>query len=103
MPLVEFTYNNIHQTTIGMAPYEALYRRKCRTPICWEEVGERTLLGSEMVQLTTEKVRVIKKEDEGSLGWTKRYVDSRRRPLEFQVGDKVFLRWCFGKASFDLE
>jgi hypothetical protein len=44
-----------------MAPYEALYGRKCRTPICWEEIGERKLLGSEMVQLTTNRVRVIKK------------------------------------------
>jgi hypothetical protein len=44
-----------------MAPYEALYGRKCRTPICWEEIGERKLLGSEMVQLTTDRVRVIKK------------------------------------------
>jgi len=61
LPLVQFTYNNSHQTTIGMAPYEALYGRKCRTPICWEEVGERKLLGPEMVQLTTDKVMVIKK------------------------------------------
>ena len=61
LPLVEFAYNNSHQTTIGMAPYEALYGRKCRTPICWEEVGEKKLLGPEMVQLTTDKVRVIKK------------------------------------------
>jgi hypothetical protein len=61
LPLVEFTYNNSHQTTIGMASYEALYGRKCHTLICWEEVGERKLLGPEMVQLTTDKVRVIKK------------------------------------------
>jgi len=58
---MEFNYINSHQTTIGMAPYEALYGRKCRTPICWEEIGERKLLGSEMVQLTTDRVRVIKK------------------------------------------
>jgi hypothetical protein len=58
---VEFAYNNNHQTTIGMASYEALYGRKCRTPIYWEEVGERKLLGPEIVQLTTDKVRVIKK------------------------------------------
>jgi hypothetical protein len=44
-----------------MAPYEALYRRKCHTLICWDEVGERKLLGPKMVQLTTDKVRVIKK------------------------------------------
>jgi hypothetical protein len=61
LPLVEFTYNNSHQTTIGMAPYEALYGRKYRTLICWEEVGERKLLGPKMVQLTTDKVRVIRK------------------------------------------
>jgi hypothetical protein len=60
LPLVEFTYNNSHQTTIGMAPYEALYGRKCRTPICWEEVGEMKLLGPEMVQLTIDKVRGMK-------------------------------------------
>jgi hypothetical protein len=61
LPLMEFTYNNSHQTIIGMAPYEALYGRKYRTLICWEEVGERKFLGPEMVQLTTDKVRVIRK------------------------------------------
>jgi hypothetical protein len=61
LPLVEFTYNNSHQTIIDMAPYEALYGKKCRTPICCEEVGERKLLGPEMVQLTTDKVRIIRK------------------------------------------
>jgi len=92
LPLVEFTYNNSHQTTIGMAPYEALYGRKCRTPICWEEVGERKLLGPEMVQLTTDKVRVIKKSMKEAQDRQKSYADRRRRPLEFQVGDKVFLK-----------
>nr|XP_034918296.1 uncharacterized protein LOC118051676 [Populus alba] len=49
LPLVEFTYNSSHQATIGMAPYKALYGRKCYTPICWEEIGERKLLGPKMV------------------------------------------------------
>jgi hypothetical protein len=92
LPLVEFTYNNSHQTTIGMAPYKALYGRKCRTLICWEEVGERKLLGLEMVQLTTNKVRVIKKRMKEAQDRQKSYADSRRRLLEFQVGDKVFLK-----------
>jgi hypothetical protein len=92
MPLVEFTYNNSHQTTIGMAPYEALYGRKCCTLICWEEVGERKLLRPEMVQLTTDKVRVIKKRMKEAQDRQKSYADRRRRPLEFQVGDKVFLK-----------
>jgi len=44
LPLVEFTYNNSYQASIGMAPYEALYGRKCRTPICWDEIKEWHLL-----------------------------------------------------------
>ena len=49
LPLIEFAYNNNYHSSIHMAPYEALYGRKCRSPICWEEVGERKLLGSELV------------------------------------------------------
>jgi hypothetical protein len=60
LSLVEFTYNNIYQTTIKMTPFEALYGRKCRTPLCWEEVGDRKLYGAKLVQITTEKVRIIK-------------------------------------------
>ena len=69
-----------------------MYGRKCRTPICWEEVGEMKLLGPEMVQLTTNKVRVIKKRMKEAQDRQKSYADRRRRPLEFQVGDKVFLK-----------
>jgi hypothetical protein len=60
MALVEFTYNNSHQATIGMAPYEALYGKRCRTPLCWEEIGDWKLYGAELVQVTTEKVRTIR-------------------------------------------
>ena len=59
MPLVEFSYNNNFQTSIGMAPYEALYGKKCRSPICWDDVGERKLLGLNLVQVTTKKIRLI--------------------------------------------
>ena len=45
LPLMEFSYNNSYQSSIEMAPYEALYGKKCRTPLCWDEVGERKLLG----------------------------------------------------------
>jgi hypothetical protein len=58
--LVEFTYNNSYQTTIGKAPFETLYGRKCRTPLCWEEVRDKKLYGAELVQVSTEKVRIIK-------------------------------------------
>ena len=92
LPLVEFTYNNSYQTTIGMAPYEALYGRRCRTPVCWEEVGERRLLGPELAQLTTEKVKVIKERMKIAQDRQKSYADNRRKPLEFNVGDRVFLK-----------
>ena len=59
IPLMEFTYNNSYQSNIDMAPFEALYRRKCRTPICWDEVSEGKLLGPELVQLNTNNVRVV--------------------------------------------
>jgi len=60
LSLVEFMYNNSYQATIGLAPCEALYGRKCRTPLCWEEVGDRKLYGAQLVQITIEKVRIIK-------------------------------------------
>ena len=53
-------YNNNHQAIIGMTSYEALYGRKCMTPLCWEEVGDQKLYGAELVQVTTEKVRTIR-------------------------------------------
>ena len=92
LPLVEFTYNNSYQATIGMAPYEALYGRKCRTPVCWDEIGERKLLGPEMVQITTDKVRIIRQRMKEAQDRQKSYSDNRRRPLEFQIGDRVFLK-----------
>ena len=60
LPLMEFAYNNSYQSSIGMAPYEALYGRKCRTPVCWDEVGERKLVGPEIVQVTCDKIKVIR-------------------------------------------
>ena len=60
LPLIEFTYNNSYHSSIGMAPFEALYGRRCRTPLCWYESGESVVLGPEIVQQTTEKVRLIR-------------------------------------------
>ena len=58
LPLIEFAYNNSYQSSIEMAPYEALYGRKCRTPLCWDEECERKLFGTEIVQVTTKNVRL---------------------------------------------
>ena len=60
LPLVEFAYNNSYQASIKAAPYEALYGRKCMSPICWDDVGERRLLGLEIVQQIVDKIQVIK-------------------------------------------
>jgi len=59
LPLVEFTYNNSYHSSIGMAPYEALYGRRCRAPLCWQQDGELVILGPKFLQQTTEKVKVI--------------------------------------------
>ena len=92
LPLVEFSYNNSYQATIGMAPYEALYGRKCRSPIHWDEAGESKLFGPELVEQTTEAIKTIRARMKTSQSRQKSYADKRRRPLEFEAGEKVFLK-----------
>ncbi|XP_015170697.1 uncharacterized protein [Solanum tuberosum] len=81
-----------YQSSIGMPPYEALYGRKCWTPLCWSEVGERKLVGPEIVQQTEDKVKIMKDRLEISTDRQKSYADLKRRDIEYQVGDKVFLK-----------
>ncbi|GKA41641.1 putative reverse transcriptase domain-containing protein [Tanacetum coccineum] len=90
LPLIEFSYNNSYHTSIKAAPFEALYGRKCRSPVCWAEVGDAQLTGPEIVRETTEKI--IKSSIVYKLHRDRQIVlrDKRRKPLEFQVGDKVF-------------
>ena len=92
LPLAEFSYNNSFQTSIGMAPFEALYGKKCRTPACWTEVGDATLTGPDIVRETTEKIKVIQERLKTAQDRQKSYADSRRRELEFDRGSKVFLK-----------
>jgi hypothetical protein len=61
LPLVEFSYNNSFQASIGMAPYESLYGRKCRSLLYWDELGERKILGPDIVQDTLDKVVLIRR------------------------------------------
>ena len=92
LPLMEFAYNNSFQASIGMAPYEALYGRRCHTPLCWSEVGERQILGPELVQQASEGVALIRDRLRIAQSRQKSYADTRRRELEFDVGDLVFLK-----------
>ncbi|GJY71908.1 putative reverse transcriptase domain-containing protein, partial [Tanacetum coccineum] len=92
LPLVEFSYNNSYHTSIKAASFEALYGRKCQSPICWAEVGDAQLTGPEIVHETTEKIIQIKKRIQAARDRQKSYADRRRKPLEFEVGDKVMLK-----------
>ena len=75
-----------------MAPYEALYGRHCRSPMCWMESGEASFIGPELVKETIDKIRVIRDKLLAAQSRQKSYADHRRRPLEFHIGDHVFLR-----------
>jgi len=90
--LVDFTYNNSYQASIGMAPYEALYGKRCRNPLCWYQDGESFLLEPDLLQQTTEKVQLVRDRLQTSQSRQKAYADRRRRPLEFEAGEHVFLR-----------
>ncbi|TYK26028.1 pol protein [Cucumis melo var. makuwa] len=90
--LMEFAYNNSFQATIGMAPFEALYGKCCRSPVCWGEVGEQRLMGPELVQSTNEAIQKIRARMYTAQSRQKSYADMRRKDLEFDVGDKVFLK-----------
>ena len=92
LPLMEFSYNNSYQSTIGVAPYEMLYGRKCRSPIHWDEAGERSYLGPELVQETNEALEKIRARMLATQSRQKSYADLKRKSVEFQVGDHVFLR-----------
>ena len=75
LPLAEFVYNNSYHSSIGMAPYEALYGRKCRSLICWAEVDDRPLLGPELVQETNENVKLIQQRLRTAQSHQKSYAD----------------------------
>ncbi|GJV52777.1 putative reverse transcriptase domain-containing protein [Tanacetum coccineum] len=86
LPLVEFSYNNSYHASVRCAPFEALYGRKCRSPIMWAEVGEGQLIGPELVQEITKKISYIKDRLKATRDRQNSYADKRRKPLEFNVG-----------------
>nr|GFA08184.1 putative reverse transcriptase domain, ribonuclease H-like domain, aspartic peptidase domain protein [Tanacetum cinerariifolium] len=92
LPLIEFSYNNSYHASIKAAPFEALYGRKCRSPVCWTEVGEAQILDPELIQETTKKIVQIKQRIQAAHDRQKSYADSKRKPMEFQVRDNVMLK-----------
>ena len=81
LPLVEFAYNNSYHANIQMALYEALYGRPCKSPLCWTEVGESSIIGLDWIRDTSEKVSLIRQRLLTAQSRQKSYVDVRRRPL----------------------
>ncbi|GJT56560.1 putative reverse transcriptase domain-containing protein [Tanacetum coccineum] len=92
LPLVKFSYNNSYHASIKAAPFEALYGRKCRSPVCWAEVGDVQLTGPEIIHETTKKIVQIRQRLQAARDWQRSYANVRRKPLEFQVGDRVMLK-----------
>ncbi|GJT32856.1 putative reverse transcriptase domain-containing protein [Tanacetum coccineum] len=85
--MAEFSYSNSYHSSIHCAPFEALYGRKCRSPVLWAEIGDSGLIRPELVQETTNEVVVIRDRLKAARDRQKSYADNRRKPLEFQVGD----------------
>nr|CAH66033.1 H0515C11.9 [Oryza sativa] len=92
LPYAEFSYNNSYQVSLQMAPYEALYGWKCRTPLLWDQTGERQVFGTDIQREAEEKVKIIQERLRVAQSRHKSYADNRRRDLSFEEGDHVYLR-----------
>jgi hypothetical protein len=92
LPFAEFSYNNSYQASLQMAPFEALYGRKCRTPLNWSETRDSKIFGPDILQEAKEKVRMIHEHLKAAQSRLKSYSDKRCRELTFQVRDFVYLR-----------
>ena len=92
LPYAEFSYNNSYQTSLKMAPFEALYRRRCRTPLSWDEVGDRQLFGPDLIKESEQKVKLIRDRLKVAQSRQKSYADSKRKETVYKVGDRVYLR-----------
>ncbi|GKC61408.1 putative reverse transcriptase domain-containing protein [Tanacetum coccineum] len=92
LPLVEFSFNNSYHASIKAAPFETFYGQKCRSPVCWAEVGDVQLTGLEIIHETTKKIIQIRQRLQATRDRQRSYANVRRKPLEFQVGDRVMLK-----------
>jgi hypothetical protein len=92
LPYADFSYNNSYQTSLNMSPFEALYGRKCRTPLYWDQTGEKQFFGLKLIQEAEEHVRIIRDNLRVAQTRQKSYADNRRRRLEFEEGDYVYLK-----------
>ena len=92
LKFAKFSYSNSYQESIRMAPFEALYGKKCRTPLNWVELGDRGYFGPNFIKEAQEQVSIIQSHLKATQSRQKAYTDKRRRPLQFVVGDYVNLK-----------
>jgi len=88
----EFSYNNSYQASLQMSPFEALYGRKCRTPLLWSEMGERSLFGPAILRDAEEKTKQVQENLKIAQNRQKSYADTRRKELTFEDNDFVYLK-----------
>jgi hypothetical protein len=92
LPYAEFSYNNSYQASLKMAPFEALYGRKCRTPLYWSQTGESQLFGTDIIKEAERQVQIIREDLRVAQSRQKSYADGKRRDVSFQEGDYVYLK-----------
>jgi hypothetical protein len=92
LALAEFSYNNSYQSNLKMAPFEALYGHRCRTPLSWSQTSKRKIFGHDLVTEAEEKVKIIQSNLKAAQSRQKSYADNRRKLLQFEVGHFVYLR-----------
>jgi hypothetical protein len=92
LPYAEFSYNNGYQASLGMSSFEALYGRKCRTPLMWSEVGERALVRPALIKEAEERVAEIREKLKAAQSRQKSYSDKKRREVSFNPGDFIYLK-----------
>jgi hypothetical protein len=92
MSYAEFSYNNSHQESLKMSPFEMLYGCRCRTLLFWSEAGERKVFGPDILQEVEKQVRMVRENLRVTQLRQKSYADHRRRELSFEIGDFVYLK-----------
>jgi hypothetical protein len=92
LPYAEFSYNNSYQASLKMSPFEALYGRNCRTPLHWDQPGERQVFGPNILLEAKENIRMVWENLKAGQSRQRSYADTRRRELSFEVGDYFYLK-----------
>ena len=92
LPYAEFSYNNSFQASLKMSPYEALYGRKCRTPLNWSQTGDSRIFGTDLILEAEKQVKVIRDRLQLNKSRQKSYYDAKHRQISFEPGEHVYLR-----------